>query len=361
MPITTIQSLRTHLQTALELEHATIPPYLCALYSIPDGSNVMVSTLIRNVAMEEMLHMVLVANLLNAVAGEPKVNHRKFVPKYPTSLPHSDNSFKVHLLPFGMEAIDTFMRIERPEKKDAKPRANKYHTIGQFYSAILKAVELLDGRAKKLGKTIFTGKRNRQVDGDVWYYGGGGAPIRVVDLESATKAIQEIMEQGEGLDHTIFDGDNQFGQTAELAHYFRFYEIRKGRRYLPTDTPRHLPNGPELPVDWGARAPMAPNPKASQYKRQPEIYRLMVDFNRKYTKLLQALHTAFNGKPAALRDAVPLMYQLKYSAQALMAIPSGRSDGTTAGPSFEFTPVSAPRPGSRRAGRTRRPAPRRGT
>src|SRR5690606_14644850 len=40
MPITTVASLRTHLQWALELEHSTIPPYLCALYSIPDGSNV---------------------------------------------------------------------------------------------------------------------------------------------------------------------------------------------------------------------------------------------------------------------------------------------------------------------------------
>jgi len=37
MPITTVASLRTHLQWALELEHSTIPPYLCALYSIPDG------------------------------------------------------------------------------------------------------------------------------------------------------------------------------------------------------------------------------------------------------------------------------------------------------------------------------------
>ena len=34
--------------------------------------------------MEEMLHMVLVANLLNAIKGEAKVNDAKFIPKYPT-------------------------------------------------------------------------------------------------------------------------------------------------------------------------------------------------------------------------------------------------------------------------------------
>jgi Ferritin-like len=337
MPITRIASLRLHLQSALELEHSTIPPYLCALYSIPDGANVMAGTLIRSVVMEEMLHMVLAANLLNAVGGEPDVCHRKFVPSYPTYLPHSDKAFLVNLLPFGTDAVDTFMRIERPARPGMKPRGHKYHTIGQFYAAILEGVEYLERRARRAGKTIFTGNRRRQVDGAAWYYGGGGVPVMVHDLDSARKAIHEIMEQGEGLDHTIFDGDNQFGQVDELAHYFRFYEIRQGRRFLPTDVPHHHPTGPELPVDWAARYPMAANPRARDYRKQPEIHRLMVEFNRKYTVLLQALHTAFNGQPGALRDAVPLMYELKYRAQALMQIPSGRKDGTTVGPSFEFT------------------------
>jgi Ferritin-like len=222
-------------------------------------------------------------------------------------------------------------------------------------------VEALERRARGRGKTIFTGKRRNQIEGDRWYYGGGGLPIVVVDLDSARKAIHEIMEQGEGLDHTIFDGDNRFGQVDELAHYFRFYEIRKGRRYLPTDAPNHLPHGPEVPVDWSARYPMAPNPKMRDYRRRPEIYQLMVAFNRKYTTLLEALHAAFNGKPAALRDAVPLMYELKYRAQALMRIPTGRADGTTVGPSFEFVPVTASPAGSRRAGRRPRAASRRRT
>jgi len=44
----------------------------------------------------------------------------------------------------------------------------------------------------------------------------------------------------------------------------------------------------------------------------------------------------FNGAPARLVDAVPMMYDLKYRAQALMAIPTGRRDGLTVGPSFEY-------------------------
>lgn len=337
MPITTLRSLRLHLQWALELEHSTIPPYLCALYSIPDGVNVQVSTLIRSVVMEEMLHMVLAANLLNAVGGEPDVCHRKFVPSYPTYLPHSDKAFRVHLRPFGREAIETFLRIERPTPPRAKPRGHRYHTIGQFYEAIREGIELLEQRARKRGKTIFTGRRSRQVDGAAWYYGGGGEPVLVHDLASARRAIGEIMEQGEGLDHTIFDGDDRFGQVDELAHYFRFNEILLGRRYLPGDSPKSGPTGSELPVDWSARLPMAEDPKAKAYAKRPEIHRLMVAFNRDYTALLAMLHRAFNGKPAVLMEAVPLMYRLKYAAQALMAIPTGKADGTTVGPSFELT------------------------
>ncbi len=364
MPITTIASLRRHLQWALELEHSTIPPYLCALYSIPDGANPAVTDVIRSVVMEEMLHMTLAANLLNAVGGAPDVSHRKFVPRYPTYLPHSDKAFKVHLLPFSPEAIATFLLIERPTPPKARPRAHKYHTIGQFYEAIREGIELLEQRAKRRGKTIFTGKRSRQVDGSSWYYGGGGAPIPVHTLEGARRAIAEICEQGEGLDHTIFDGDNRFGQVDELAHYFRFNEIQVGRRYLPTDTATRPPTGPELPVDWTARYPMMTDPKAKDFRRVPAIHRQMVAFNRGYTELLRMLHRAFNGHPAALKDAVPLMYRLKYAAQALMAIPSGRPDGSTVGPSFEFSaaePRASARRGSRRPARTRRSAARRRT
>ncbi|MCC6771559.1 MAG: ferritin-like protein [Gemmatimonadaceae bacterium] len=337
-PISSVHSLRRHLQGALELEHATIPPYLCALYSIPDGANVTAGALIRSVVMEEMLHMVLAANLLNAVGGTPRVHHRKFIPAYPTYLPFSDQSFLVELLPFSRRALDTFLRMEKPAKPHAKPEPGDSPTIGQFYEAILEAFHRLEHHAKKRGETIFTGPRRLQIAGDTWYYGGGGSPVAVTDLASATHAIHEIMDQGEGLDHGIFDGDDQFGQVDELAHYFRFNEIHLGRRYQKTDGPTRPPTGAELPVDWTASYPMSPNPKAADYVGQPAIHRLMVDFNRQYTALLRALDRAFNGEPSALGDAVPIMYDLKYRAQALMAIPSGRGDGTTVGPGFEFAP-----------------------
>ena len=335
-PINTPDDLKKHLQTALEIEHSTIPPYLCALYSIPNGANVTASTLIRSVVMEEMLHMVLVANLLNAIDGEPKVNHKEFVPEYPTYLPHSDKRFVVQLLPFGTDAIDTFLKIEMPAPLGAPPQSGDWRTIAQFYQAIRDGFEYLCAQPGGEQK-LFTGKRSKQIDGSSFYYGGGGVPFEVYDLATARQAIAEITEQGEGYDHTLYDGDNRFGQVDELAHFFRFNEIRAGRRYQATDTPNGYPTGAALVVDWSARFPMSPNPKASEYADRPEIFQLMTEFNQSYTALLGALDTAFNGTPAELLEAVPIMYDLKYRAQTLMAIPSGRGDGTTVGPSFEYT------------------------
>ncbi len=74
MAIRTIESLRQHLQWAIEIEHSTLPPYLCALYSIKDGHNREAVEVIHSVFLEEMLHMTLAANLLNAVGGSPRID-----------------------------------------------------------------------------------------------------------------------------------------------------------------------------------------------------------------------------------------------------------------------------------------------
>ena len=92
MPVTTLEELREHLQWALELEHATLPPYLCALYSIKPGTNQAAVGVITSVFIEEMLHMTLVANVLNAVGGTPVLDKPDFIPRYPTFLPHSANA-----------------------------------------------------------------------------------------------------------------------------------------------------------------------------------------------------------------------------------------------------------------------------
>ena len=110
-----IEALREHLQAAIELEHSTIPPYLCALYSIRPGANAEAAEIIRTVAVQEMLHFVLAANVLNAVGGAPTIDSPLFVPDYPAKIPVGQGEpLLVPLRKFSPEAIDTFLAIERP-------------------------------------------------------------------------------------------------------------------------------------------------------------------------------------------------------------------------------------------------------
>src|SRR5437588_10510384 len=108
--IRTLEDLRQHLQVAIELEHSTIPPYLCALYSIKEGKKTEAAKVIKSVLLEEMLHMTLAANVLNAIGGKPAVDHPEFIPNYPTTLPHSAGKFKVNLAKFSPATIETFLK-----------------------------------------------------------------------------------------------------------------------------------------------------------------------------------------------------------------------------------------------------------
>jgi Ferritin-like len=336
--IETIDSLRAHLQIAIELEHATIPAYLCGLYTIRDGTNIEPTQVIRGVVMEEMLHISLAANVLNAIGGSPSLNHPTFVPDYPATLPDSDRHIVIHLAKFSRESVATFQLIERPAKADAPAQADRYHTIGQFYKALVEGLKRVCPKDK-----YFTGDPARQV-GPEAYYGGGGSLIRVTDLDSAMKALNIIVAEGEGLPHSIWDSDRKFfRQHEEPAHYFRYTQLLAGRYFTPDDTPATGPTGPLLSVDWDAVYDMHPNPKAADYRPGSDLHRRTVEFNQAYTRLLNGLHRAFNGEPGRLGDAVGGMYELKYLAQALIRTP--RPDGRgNAGPSFEFDRGTAPRP-----------------
>jgi hypothetical protein len=73
------QALGVLLQSALQLEFATIPPYLSAAFSLT--SNEKIYRLILRAAVEEMLHMTAVANLMNAIGIAPNIVAA--APEYP--------------------------------------------------------------------------------------------------------------------------------------------------------------------------------------------------------------------------------------------------------------------------------------
>ena len=135
----------------------------------------------------------------------------------------------------------------------------------------------------------------------------------------------------------------------QVAHYYRFQELKLGRRYRRGDTPRSGPTGDPISVDWDGVRPMRSNPRTSDHAPGSRIRVAQEDFNQSYCMLLQTLEQVFDGAPQMLGSAIGAMYTLKAQAQALMQTPT--EDGlATAGPTFEY--VASDRRGvkERRAG-----------
>ncbi len=81
------------------------------------------------------------------------------------------------------------------------------------------------------------------------------------------------------------------------------------------------------------------NPKLSDYPEGSQARYACNAFNYSYTTLLKTLHATFNGDPDSLDAAIGLMESLKEQAMDVASFELG--DGTNAGPSFEYQPVSA--------------------
>lgn len=326
--IETVDSLCDHLRSAVRVELSTIPVYLTAWWSIEENANREVQALLRSVVMEEMLHMCLAANVLHAVRGDregPRITGED-APTYPGPLLHSAG-LELQLRSFGPEALDLFCVIEHPAALDAPPEPNGFHTIGQFYEAIVQGLD-------DLQHDLFRGDVHRecQVPPSQAYYGSGGQTLLVHDLGTARAALTEIVQQGEGHDDLPWEHYGTPGQRRELAHFYRFDELRKGRQYRADDEPE-LPTGPIIVVDQEAVRPIAPD----LWARGPEdlppgVSRLLDECDATYRLLLEELQAGLDGDPARLLAATPIMYQLGHQARALTKIPIG--DGWFAGPRF---------------------------
>ncbi|MFI6290514.1 ferritin-like domain-containing protein [Nonomuraea sp. NPDC050790] len=326
--IGTLDSLREHLQWAIELEHATLPPYLCALYSLDPERNPEAAQVVAGVFTEEMLHLALVANLLNAVGGSPRLDTPEMLPPHPRPLPHSD--LRLDLLPFGREALEMFLRLERPAAPGAPPEGDAYETIGQFYDAVEQGLRYL---CEELGEpAVFTGDPARQLT-DAHFRHTAGRLIAVEGLDSALAALEEIVEQGEGTARgEVWDGDPDMfhPERDEVAHYYRFLELKHGRRYQRGDTPESGPTGEPITLDPAGVHPMRPNPQPAE--PGSALRTAQEEFNNTYCAILHLLEQAFNGNPRLLAVATGTMYALKEQALALMRTPDG------GGPTFEYVP-----------------------
>lgn len=328
---TKLEELFPWLQNAIELEHATIPPYLTALFSFKPNTETEIRGVIHSIVIEEMLHMTIAANVLNALGGSPAISNAQFVPDYPAHLPMGigGSSFKVGIEKYSPDLVKTvFMEIEEPEHplplksvQFAKTLPT-FNTIGEFYMAIQKKIE-------ELAPDTLPGDPLKQVTSEFF------APnllYPILKKMDAINAINIIIEQGEGTSTSPTDLEG------DLAHYYRFEELYKGKKLVkdPSAPYGYSFSGPPIPFDPTNVQPLFPNTKAAMLAVGTEERRLVDEFNQTYSNLLFGLHHTFNGHADNLNNTIGLMFDLRLTCQKMAEMPFPGKAGYTIGPSYEF-------------------------
>ena len=327
-----LEHLRVGLAGAVTLEFATLPPYLCAIWSMKNDLHPVAKSL-RVILQEEMLHMALVCNMLVAIGGVPRIAGG--APTYPGKLP-----LKVHpeltvpLRGLSREALAAFMEIERPkhvghelalnmarEIERDDPAADGDLTIGEMYDQLLAAFQRVNPALAP----------DHQITGPLsWMV------VRTVD--EVKQAILLIQRQGEG-SHGPADTD-----PSNLAHYWRFAEIVEKKSIVFDKVAGKYSFQTPIDLDYARDVwPMAPVPEGGYTDAvvaDPEVRRLLRGFNLTYSKLLDFLQAAWEtrGGQAMFIRAIETMFALEKFAKPLLQMP--RSDGAgNYGPDFRYVPA----------------------
>ncbi|MDB5581521.1 MAG: hypothetical protein JWR80_6697 [Bradyrhizobium sp.] len=320
-------------QGAIDIEFSTLPPYLYASLTILPETNAPAKTRLQSVIMQEMIHMCLACNVMNAIGGTAAINP----PSYPGPLPGDvGGSLIVHLYPFSQSAMTQGKAIESP-LEPIDPRLLKAApkdgpvTIGEYYERLKLALQALPPSA-------WTPGRN-QID-DAQYF--QGQIFAVNDCADACRAIDQIVSEGEGTPKTPENQGSPLDFQNELAHYYRFWEIQRNQvleKDLSADAndSGYMWGGP-LGVDWSAVYPAIADPECYDFSGESEAVQLAQGrCNGAYTAMVNALFAAFSGGTGELGVAVRAMFDLRMAA--MQALNTPLKDGSVAGPAFLYEPI----------------------
>jgi hypothetical protein len=331
--ICTRHQLAIQLQTAIALEWATIPPYLTAMYSIVEGCNTEIYSMIRTIVIQEMLHFLQAANILIAMGGTPVIDSADFAPSYPTRLPGCVlPGLLVTLEKLSLEYVQrVFMGIEVPQKTEVAGDidTDKY-TIGAFYEEISDCINIL-------GDDIFD---LDNVDNQVnWPWDPTnqvGEVHPITDAASAIHSIKNITAQGEG--EGLMDPSDIGNYT--LAHFFKFEEIVCEQHLVQVSEDTYAYRGDIIAFRSDGVWPMRNKPKASDVPPDTNCYTESQVFHLTYRALLRKLQEVFDGNPDKINEAITIMESLQVHAKKLMwtkFYPDSDTDDTTCGPVWDYS------------------------
>ncbi len=352
-PIKDREELLFLLAEAAEFEHTVMCSYLYAAMSLKRSTDEGVTEgelaaierwrkQIRIVALEEMLHLSLVNNLLTAFGGAPHFAR----PNFPVPSGRFPADLEFNLSPFNESTLQHFMFIEKPLEIDIpdgtafrhlhhyhrevrrdlfSPSPTDYPSQGHLYHTIANGIDAL---AAELGhEVLFAGHGQAQVSGAQFALPGLFA---VTDLESAHRALEEIVTQGEGAPAHSQD-----------SHYARFRNVLDEYKQMKADRPEFEPARPTI-VNPVLLDPAHKNSHARVTHSQ--AMRVVDLGNCLYTLMLRTFAQVFapNPLPQPLRTglaqtATTMMYALTSVGDAASRLPLKQGHtGPAAGLSFEL-------------------------
>jgi len=339
---------------ACELEHGLLCEYLYAQFSLkrrvaegvtPDQLARIQAweTTIINVVKQEMLHLALATNILTAIGAAPHFER----PNFPILSRWYPPDVQIALVPFGERALRHFMYLERPEGmplEDAEGFAalgqmqpltaddpqltagpEDWHTVGHLYRGIEAGLAHLVDRYGEAA--VFIGPPKAQATTEVFEW----PELTVVtDLASASRAIEVIVEQGEGASGDWVN-----------SHFGKFVGILEDYLAVRAADPRFEPARPVLPVFL--RQP--PDVDEAVLVGDPMTRRVADLFNAVYEVILQLQSRYFvhHGETADELETLAktvkhlMNWVMRYLGPVLTALPVGpKYPGRTAGPAFEI-------------------------
>lgn len=339
---------------AAELEHGIMCQYLFAAFSLKQRTDEGLTAeeleavnrwrhTISHVATEEMLHLALVQNVLSAIGAAPHLTR----PNLPAPAHHYPAGVNLTLVPFGERALRHFMFLERPEgmalegaegidapvheavpltaEGDIVPQLQDFATVGHLYRSIEQGLAHL---ADKFGeRNLFAGPPRAQATSTDFHW---PELVAVTDLASAQRALDTILEQGEGA-----------RGHWETAHFGQFVGILDDYRGMIAAKPAFDPARPVM---------FAKVRRGEHHDSVPLIGDRVTSqctdlFNVGYEIVLQILERYFahteetDAQLATLaRAAVTLMAGvLRPLGELITTLPVGpEHPGHNAGPSFEL-------------------------
>jgi len=371
--ITTRGELVRALRDAATIELAVMLQYLYAAFSIPthgagsehvrrglwsprqlalacgDGGQTRDGGMrgsLLTVAREEMIHFLVVNNIITAI-GEPfhvplidfgAINHQLPIP------------LDLSLEPLSVGSVTKFIAIEQPirlveevdRRGSAPPESDvdeRYRSVSELYADIREGLRrvpdlFMVGKGRGGGEHhLFLRRSVNDVHPDY--------QLEVDDLASALFAVDVVTEQGEG--NVLPSIGPATGETSHFDTFLRMYTCL---------TAAQLTGPPERAAPWTPAYPALRNPTllagdaAKELVTDPAAAEVMRLFNRAYFMALELMVQHFGESPDAslrrsglMNRAIDVMTGvMRPLGELLTTLPSGRR-GATAGPSFELESV----------------------